>query len=86
MAGREHSSGGGSVSRSGTCGYGGAPTEGSGGSAFGIHVQSYREDANSAPALARGAVGPGTRRALPGGLVDTLAAHYGSPGRLADYR
>ena len=137
MAGREHSSGGGSVSRSGTCGYGGAPTEGSGGSAFGIHVQSYREDANSAPALAPGQIYarfkfagttswdqyrqvfeaivisngwdgatavlqllshlegdalnvallvPAPRRALPGRLVDALAAHYGSPGRLTDYQ
>ena len=29
---------------------------------------------------------PVPRRALPGVLVDALAAHYGSPGRLADYR
>ena len=29
---------------------------------------------------------PVPRRALPGGLVDVLAANYSSPGRLADYR
>ena len=29
---------------------------------------------------------PAPRRASPGGLVDALAAHYGSPGRLADYQ
>ena len=29
---------------------------------------------------------PATRRASRVGLVDALTAHYGSPGRLADYR
>ena len=29
---------------------------------------------------------PAPQRVSPGGLVDALAAHYGSPGRLADYR
>ena len=29
---------------------------------------------------------PASRRASRVGLVDALSAHYGSPGRLADYR